>query len=393
MDRTLEFTNTCNTLSKHATIAQTKLTTIANVRDLRRHVEGDDIDPIWLASKEISSMVTDNAKRLILLRGLAQRRGVFVDPGVEVNRAAEVVSKNLQMIAEKLRKFEKEVVPTANSTYTSESKQRPSTGVTHWNTVASIFQESQKHLLQSLHMILQERNRSLLDLAQQEKRVSRPWEQHKVMNNSPLFSMHPFKPPSMQQTPNASPSAAPLNNNRPAISSEASTGARALPYRRQGGRSTDPFVPTQSSTQFASGTPPQSNLGFIPLAQQLQAQTEPDTRYAETVLSSMPTAGSSTSQQLIRRVNDARARAQDIQAVESTISDVGRMMNTIAQLVSDQGETLLSIDTDLYEVEENVEVGLSELNKFSQRLDKNRGFILKLFGCIVLIILLFVFFK
>ena len=69
------------------------------------------------------------------------------------------------------------------------------------------------------------------------------------------------------------------------------------------------------------------------------------------------------------------------------------MFTRMAALVAEQGDVLARIDADTELAAENVEAGRAELGKFYTSVKANRGFILRLFGVLVLVILLFGIFK
>jgi len=92
-------------------------------------------------------------------------------------------------------------------------------------------------------------------------------------------------------------------------------------------------------------------------------------------------------------MHDARARASDARAVEGAIVELGSMFTKMSAIVAEQGDVLERIDADLLEASSNVEAAQSELGKLYESVKANRGFILRLFGVLAFVIVLFAAFK
>ena len=60
----------------------------------------------------------------------------------------------------------------------------------------------------------------------------------------------------------------------------------------------------------------------------------------------------------------------------------------MASLVGEQGDVLARIDADTVEAEGNVRAGQEELGKLYESVQRNRSFILQLFGVVVFVIVL-----
>ena len=87
-------------------------------------------------------------------------------------------------------------------------------------------------------------------------------------------------------------------------------------------------------------------------------------------------------------MHSSKTRAADAQAVEGAIVELGSMFTRMAALVSEQGDTIHRIDADTIEAEANVIAGQEELSKLYESVKNNRGFILRMFGVLIFVILL-----
>lgn len=85
-----------------------------------------------------------------------------------------------------------------------------------------------------------------------------------------------------------------------------------------------------------------------------------------------------------------RSRADAVQRIESTMHQLGDLFRQIAPMIAAQGELVQRIDQDTELALHNVQGGESHLMKVWHRTSANRGLILKIFGVIVVFIVLFV---
>jgi len=85
-------------------------------------------------------------------------------------------------------------------------------------------------------------------------------------------------------------------------------------------------------------------------------------------------------------------RAETMQNIESTIVELGGIFQQLAHMVKEQEEMVERIDTNIQDVELNVEAAHSEILKYFQSVSKNRWLMIKIFGVLILFFIFFVMF-
>lgn len=73
-------------------------------------------------------------------------------------------------------------------------------------------------------------------------------------------------------------------------------------------------------------------------------------------------------------------RSTAIESIESTISELGQIFGQLAHMVAEQRETVQRIDSDVYDVADNVGGAQRELLKYYASVSSNRWLMLKIFG-------------
>lgn len=73
-------------------------------------------------------------------------------------------------------------------------------------------------------------------------------------------------------------------------------------------------------------------------------------------------------------------RSSAIESIESTISELGQIFGQLAHMVAEQRETVQRIDSDVYDVADNVSGAQRELLKYYASVSSNRWLMLKIFG-------------
>lgn len=84
------------------------------------------------------------------------------------------------------------------------------------------------------------------------------------------------------------------------------------------------------------------------------------------------------------------SRSTAIETIESTIAELGGIFQQLAQMVSEQRESVQRIDANTEDVEMNVERANMEIMKYWKRVSGNRMLMVKIFGILILFFLLFV---
>lgn len=85
-------------------------------------------------------------------------------------------------------------------------------------------------------------------------------------------------------------------------------------------------------------------------------------------------------------------RAETMQNIESTIVELGGIFQQLAHMVKEQEEMVERIDTNLQDVEINVEAAHGEILKYFQSVTKNRWLMIKIFGILIMFFIFFVIF-
>ncbi|UZJ53295.1 hypothetical protein CBS101457_002615 [Exobasidium rhododendri] len=73
-------------------------------------------------------------------------------------------------------------------------------------------------------------------------------------------------------------------------------------------------------------------------------------------------------------------RSSAIESIESTISELGQIFGQLAHMVAEQRDTVQRIDSDVYDVADNVSGAQRELLKYYASVSSNRWLMFKIFG-------------
>lgn len=80
-------------------------------------------------------------------------------------------------------------------------------------------------------------------------------------------------------------------------------------------------------------------------------------------------------------------RGEAIEAIESTISELGSIFGQLATMVTEQSEMIQRIDANTEDVVDNVDGAQRELLKYWSRVSSNRWLIAKMFGVLMIFFL------
>uniref|UniRef100_A0A914DRH9 t-SNARE coiled-coil homology domain-containing protein n=1 Tax=Acrobeloides nanus TaxID=290746 RepID=A0A914DRH9_9BILA len=101
-------------------------------------------------------------------------------------------------------------------------------------------------------------------------------------------------------------------------------------------------------------------------------------------------------QQQVSLIDDSQSYYQSrytaMETIESSISELGQIFSQLASLVSEQGEMITRIDSNVEETAMNVEAAHHELLKYFNNISKNRWLIIKIFGVLMAFFVFFVIF-
>jgi syntaxin 5 len=90
--------------------------------------------------------------------------------------------------------------------------------------------------------------------------------------------------------------------------------------------------------------------------------------------------------------NYVQQRAETMQSIESTIVELGGIFQQLAVMVKEQEEMVERIDTNVQDVEMNVEAAHGEILKYFQSVSKNRWLMIKIFGVLIFFFIFFIIF-
>ena len=104
-------------------------------------------------------------------------------------------------------------------------------------------------------------------------------------------------------------------------------------------------------------------------------------------------AGSTQGQMLIANQDQyLSARAEALQNVERTITELGGIFQQLATMVAEQGELAVRIDENVDDAVANVDNAQTHLLKYLNRISSNRWLIMKIFAVLISFLVFFVVF-
>jgi syntaxin 5 len=290
---------------------------------------------LFRASAELSRSMKRVARLVARLRTLSKLRGLFNDPGPEINELCGALKGELAGLDAGLRALGESAAREAGAPPPGAASPRA-----HWQTVVDTLQGHVLALTRGFQDALRARATTLASAMTQRRAFAHStWAPEALPAETPLFA--------------AAGAAAP-----PPLPSA------AAPAGGEGG------APAALRRRGAAGAAPPLPFGGAPLL-------PPPT---------LPTSLAYSSQTL-SVMHDSRARAADARAVETSIVELGAMFTRMAALVGEQGDVLARIEADVEEAGGNVEAGQAELSKYYASVKRNRGFILRMFAALVFVIL------
>ncbi|VDO39242.1 unnamed protein product [Haemonchus placei] len=88
----------------------------------------------------------------------------------------------------------------------------------------------------------------------------------------------------------------------------------------------------------------------------------------------------------------AQARSSAMETIEGSISELGQIFAQLASLVSEQGEMITRIDSNVEDTAINIDAAHTELVKYFHNISKNRWLMIKVFGVLMVFFIIFVLF-
>ncbi|XP_057441815.1 syntaxin-31 [Lotus japonicus] len=165
------------------------------------------------------------------------------------------------------------------------------------------------------------------------------------------------------------------------------TAARENPFQHQPKPATEPPPWSNSSNasenlQETSGLPPNG----APAGNQLRRRLAVDNAPSQQMEMSL------VQQVVPRQDNYAQSRVTALHNVESTITELSGIFTHLATMVAHQGELAIRIDDNMDESLANVEGAHSSLLRHLNRISSNRWLLIKIFGILILFLMIFIFF-
>mmetsp|Transcript_6781 Transcript_6781/g.9369 ORF Transcript_6781/g.9369 Transcript_6781/m.9369 type:complete len:316 (-) Transcript_6781:22-969(-) len=115
---------------------------------------------------------------------------------------------------------------------------------------------------------------------------------------------------------------------------------------------------------------------------------------AQTGEVAIPMPAMSTQQQALIAQQDRyiASRTEAVQHIESILVELGTIFQTVSRLVSEQGELIDRIDTNIEDTAENVKTAQSELLKYLATVSSNRWLFAKVFLVLIIFVVVFIVF-
>jgi syntaxin 5 len=365
MDRTSEFFATASLLKSHGGVAPTPLAQFASSLGAPAGGAASALAP---PAGAIARAAKRAARLVERLHALALVQGQYNDPGTELAELSTALKGELLALDAALASLG----AGAAHERAGELGAGPRA---HWTAVESILRG---HVLRVTRRFQEALGKRAAALANPLRRAYASWAPDIPDTSSPLFSANVAAAPGsglgarQDAFAVSAPATPPAAENALAAAAPPKPAATMPAYLRRRGAVAQAALPYEAHAHAPVGAPAAT-------AQRLG-------HGADRIF------GAGAAQSLATR-SDAVKRAAAARTVETTIVELGGMFTRMAALVAEQGDVLARIDADTELAAENVEAGRAELGKFYSSVKANRGFILRLFGVLVLVILLFGIFK
>jgi len=273
---------------------------------------------------------------------LSQQRGLFNDPGPEINELCGVLKRELGTLDRDMRALA-EMAGVSAGVAEGSTDTGPRA---HWRVVVETLNSHLMALTRGFQDALRARASTLSGAAGAMRVFSQSsWAPERLPQASPLFQ-----------------------TQQDAAAATATAAAAAT-----GGGTTGPSVVRRRGVGLGGGHLPAAPAPPLPYGGGGGGGGSGTYAHSTLTLASM---------------HSSKARAADAQAVETVIVELGAMFTRMATLVGEQGDTIDRIDADVTEAHANVAAGQEELSKLYRSVQQNRGFILRMFGVLAFVILL-----
>lgn len=415
MDRTKELFSIIEVLKQTGTVTPSPYAQLYALRNpsSSSSTTGSVNSTLLLKSRQIGKTIRTAQRSVLRLVHLVQRKGLFDDPAIEINELTIRIKTDLQSLDQSLQLLTNQITSLFSHPTTTLSSLTSTSPTTPWDSSSdNQFQQILHTILDTLrgHVLvitrmfqeaLRIRSDNMKDQATRRKQyASSRWTPNISLSSStfqsPLFStnMNNMYSGSSPGTLTTSTDTS-LSTILPPVPSVSSSSSTLLP---------DNTLPTQShSNTSSSSTAPSSvnsssatGLRKRGYGTTLSSHSYPSHAIPTTISNLSTNIHNNKTNQYsmqLATLHDARVRENDMKSIESTIVELGSMFTHMATVVAEQGDTINRIDTDMDIISSNVEKGKNELTQFYSRVTNQRQFILKLFGLLIFIILLFAIFR
>lgn len=294
-------------------------------------------------ASQISKEIGETTAMLKRLAMLAKRKTLFDDRPVEISELTFVIKQKVSKINESiasLQKFVKNGNSDESSAWGSGKKKSESQLAEHSNNVVVLLQGKLSEVTTGFEEVLEVRIKNIqASKNRTEQFISSTSSSVKEASNinpdSPLYA--------------ASRSRTPHSNGGP-------------------------------SGKGPAGSAPENPYAFAALEEKSQDQTYlalPEQQQSMVLLEEQ--------QEMY-----TRERGTAVEAIESTIQELGGIFSQLATMVAEQRETIQRIDADTEDISLNVSGAHRELLKYYSRISSNRMLLIKSFGVIILFFFIWV---
>jgi hypothetical protein len=319
---------------------------------------------------------------LTKLAQLAKKKQLFGDKPTDIIELTYVIKQDIFKIEKELKDLKALQMSTQRGK--KDSKNASENQVNMFNkNVMQLLNTRTKNISENFKQVLQERQRSeMLQRSRQEQLLAAV--KSTVGSDGMLGAGVNAEGTGSQQGDHTVPYALRSANGHVngSIGGGDGSGASASASASMGAGSDNPFLASmaladdnanmQTATALSSfannanGSGDAGTLLSLPdQTQQLMLLEEQDNRYVQ-------------------------ERSQAVDAIESTINEVGGLFQQLATMVQEQGEVIQRIDDNVDDVALNIGGAQRELMKYYKNVSSNRWLMLKIFGVLIVFFLLWV---
>lgn len=332
-DRTQEFRSCVNSVAK------------LNNRNhgIAREPSGNARSEFSLRASHIAKDISDTTALLQKLAKLAKRKPMYDNNPKEIAELTMVIKQRVNQINQSIAGLKQFASSQYGGASGSWGRKNETQLKEHSNNVVVLLQGKLTHVTEGFAEVLEARTKNIrASRSRTEQYLSHPAasaDAH-VSSDSPLYAKSSPNPNINTNQTNNRSNRSSLDSSRPS-----STVYAENPY----------------SVQEEEGN---SEFLTIPQQEQTMALLE---EQQDTYLSQRGTA---------------------VEAIESTIQELGSIFSQLAQMVAEQRETVQRIDANTEDISMNVSGAQRELLRYYARISSNRWLMIKIFGIVIFFFLI-----